>query len=207
MKAKSHLTVAAVISALIGVLIGNFIKNMPEYFGLSDLIGTIFIVFGIFILISSIPELIIAIARMGTILGTLSLISAFLSVAAGFILIFYHSKIIIPIIAAYLVIFPLVRIIFAPSRQHRRSALTALAPKIVLGILLIVFFPAASGLADKVFTLILTCIGWGTIAFSLLALLIFLFVLHVLPHIVKKKCSRDDSTIYLDDEDFNDKNN
>lgn len=207
MKPKSTLTAGAVISALIGVLIGNFIKNMPGYFGFSDLIGAIFTVFGVFILISSIPELIFAIARLGSLGGALSLVSASLGVISGFILIFYHSKIIIPVIAAYLVIFPLIRIIFARSREYRAEAFKALAPKIVLGILLIAFFPAASGIADKVFALILTCIGWGIIALSLIALLIFLIVLHASPHSGRKKRSKDDNTIYLDDEDFTDKNN
>ena len=202
MKQRSTLTAGAVISAVFGILIGILIRNLPSHFSLSDLVGVIFVIFGVFTLLSAIPEFFIAIGNLSSLAGKLSLISAGLGIASGVILIFYHNRIIIPIIAAYLVILPIFEIVCARPKEYRASRARALFPKIVLGVLLIVFFPAASGIADKLFALILTILGWVIIGVSVLILLISLISIYS----GKSKKSNSDGTIYLDDEDFNDKN-
>lgn len=203
MKAKTNLTAAAIICAIVGVLLGFFIKNFSASFSLSRLIEIIFIIFGVITLFSSIPEFFIAVANISSLPGKLSLISASIGVLFGFVMIFYHSRIIIPIIAAYLVIFPVVRILITRPKELRNMTAKALVPKIIIGILLIVFFPAASGLADTVFRVGLKIVGWAIIVISIVALVSFLIFLYARPKASKKA---DDGTIYLDDEDFNDKN-
>lgn len=203
MKQRSNLTAGAIISAAFGILIGILIRNLPSHFSLSDLVGVVFIIFGVFTLISAIPEFFLAASNLSSLTGKLSLISATLGIASGLILIFYHNRIIIPIIAAYLVIMPILEIVFSRPKEYRASRAKALLPKIILGVLLIVFFPAASGIADKIFALILTIIGWVIIGASVIILVISLISIHS----GKGKKQSDDGTIYLDDEDFNDKNN
>ena len=203
MKQRSNLTAGAIISATFGILIGMLIKNLPNHFSLSDLVGVLFVVFGVFTLISAIPEFFIAASNLSTISGKLSLISAGLGIASGLILIFYHNRIIIPIIAAYLVILPIFEIVCARPKEYRATRLRALFPKIVIGVLLVVFFPAASGIADKIFALILAVLGWVIIGASIVTLFVSLVTLYA----KKPRNKENDGTIYLDDEDFNDKNN
>lgn len=206
MKARSSLTAGAVISAIFGVLIGNFIKNLPEHFALSDIIGIIFTVFGVLCILSGIPTLVFGLTSLSTPVGKINFISALANLVFGVTLIFYHSDIILLAASAYLIVFPLCQIIFTRRGDSRRSAAKALVPKIVIGTLLIAFFPAAAGLANTAFAFILSCVGWAIIGISLLFLIVSLFVLYVRP-LYSKKHPKDDSTIYLDDEDFNDKNN
>lgn len=201
MKPRSNLTAGAIISAAFGVLIGILIKNLPSYVSLSDLVGVIFIVFGVFTLISAIPGFFIAAANLSSLGGKLSLISATLGIASGLILIFYHNRIIIPIIAAYLVIFPIFEIFCSGPKEFRAAKARALIPKIILGVLLVVFFPAASGIADKVFAVILSVLGWIIIVASVVILIVTLIALYAR----KPKNTEKDGTIYLDDEDFTDK--
>lgn len=203
MKPRSTLTAGAIISATFGILIGMLIKNLPSHFSLSDLVGVIFVVFGVFTLISAIPEFFIAATNLSSVGGKLSLISATLGIASGLILIFYHNRIILPIIAAYLVILPVFEIVCSRPKEFRAARARALLPKIILGVLLVVFFPAASGIADKIFAIILTVLGWIIIAASIIILAVTLISLYT----KKSKSTEKDRTIYLDDEDFSDKNN
>lgn len=203
MKSRSTLTAGAIISAAFGILIGILVKNLPNHFSLSDLIGVIFVVFGVFTLISAIPEFFIAASSLSSLGGKLMLVSASLGIASGLILIFYHNRIIIPIIAAYLVILPIFEIICSRPKEFRASKAKALLPKIIIGALLIAFFPAASGFADTVFAVILNIIGWIIIGASIIILVLTLVSLYA----KKQKKDKNDGTIYLDDEDFNDKNN
>ena len=203
MKQRSSLTAGAVISAAFGILIGILIRNLPSHFSLSDLVGIIFIIFGVFTLISAIPEFFLAASNLSSLAGKLSLISATLGIASGLILIFYHNRIIIPIIAAYLVIFPIFEIACSRPKEYRTARAKALLPKIILGVFLIAFFPAASGIADKIFALILTILGWVIIGVSVIILVISLITIYS----KNNKKDEKDGTIYLEDEDFNDKNN
>ncbi len=205
MKARSTLTAGAVISSVFGVLIGNFIKNMSGYFSLSDLINIIFAVFGVLSIISGLPSLIYGISFFALKSGKVSFFSSLVNLAFGAALIFYHSDILLFIACAYLVIFPLCQIIFTRKGNERRSVAKALAPRIIIGILIIAFFPITLGLADTVFSLILSCVGWAIIVISLIFLAVSLFALYINP-LFSKKSRKDSSTIYLGDEDFNEKN-
>lgn len=206
MKAKTHLTAGAVICALIGAAIGNLIKNLPDQLDLADIISAIFVVSGVFTLLSSIPDFVYAVICFGTFRGAVDLFSAAVSVISGFILIFLHDEIIVPIIAAYLIIFPLARILAGATKDEKRARFKRLFPKILTGALLLAFLPAVSGLADTVFDVILKWVGWGIIILSLLFLIISLLVIHLHPKFSEKK-KDDPNTIYVDGDDLNEKNN
>ena len=74
MKQRSNLTAGAIISAAFGILIGILIRNLPSHFSLSDLVGVVFIIFGVFTLISAIPEFFLAASNLSSLAGKLSLI-------------------------------------------------------------------------------------------------------------------------------------
>ena len=200
MKIKTHLTAATIICSLIGVAIGSVIKNLPESLSLADIISAIFVVCGIFTLISSVPDVFYAILCFGTFRGTVDLISAIFGVISGFVLIFLHDEIFVYIIVAYLIIFPLARILTGATKKEKRARFKRLSPKIFTGIILIAFLPVISGFADSVFSVLLYWLGWGVIVISLIYLVVSLLVIHLHPKLSKSK--DDPNTIYLDDDDF-----
>lgn len=204
MKIKTHLTAGAVICSLIGALIGGIIKNLPDQLDLADIISAIFVVTGVFTLISSIPDIVYAIICFGTFRGAVDLASAILGVASGFILIFLHDEILVYAIVAYLIIFPTVRILAGATKEEKKSRFKRLFPKIFTGILLIAALPAIAGLADTVFDIVLKWVGWGIIALSIVFLIVSLLVIHFHPKFSYKK-QDDPNTIYVDDKDFKEK--
>ncbi len=206
MKAKTHLTAGAVICAFIGAAIGDLIRKLPEHLDLADIISAIFVITGIFTLISSIPDIVYAVVCFGTFRGVVDIISAAISVISGFILIFLHDEIIVPIIAAYLIIFPLVRILAGATKEDKRARLRRLSPKILTGIILLALLPAVSGLADTVFGIILKWVGIAIIALSAVFLIVSLMLIHLHPKFSEKR-KEDSNTIYLGKDDFSEKNN
>ena len=191
------------ICALIGVAIGSLIKNLPESLDLTDIIRAIFVVSGIFTLLSSVPDVVYAIICFGTFRGTVDLISAVLGVISGFILIYLHDEIFVYIIVAYLIIFPIARILAGATKEEKRARFRRLSPKIFTGILLLAFLPVIAGLADAVFDTLLYWLGWGVIIISLIHLAISLFLIFLHPKFARSK--KDEDTIYLDGENFSEK--
>jgi hypothetical protein len=204
MKHRSTLTAGSVISAVVGILIGIFVKNLPDSMSFSELVGAIFVIVGVLSILSGIPGLVLGLSCSSTLVGKVNLVLSLLNLIFGFVLIFYHNEIVLLVVAAYLVIIPSLQIIFARGADMKKAAAKALAPRIVLGVLVIVFFNILSGAAEKVFEIALVCIGWVIIGISLLSLLTALFFLYVKPLFGRKRCA-DDGTIYLDDDDFNEK--
>lgn len=203
MKIKTNLTAATVICALIGVAIGSLIKSLPESLDLVNIIRAIFVVSGIFTLLSSIPDIVYAIICFGTFRGTVDLISAVLGVISGFILIYLHDEIFVYIIVAYLIIFPIARILAGATKEEKRARFKRLSSKIFTGVLLLAFLPVIAGLADTVFDALLYWLGWGIIILSLIYLVISLFIIHLYPKFARGK--RDKDTVYLDEDDFSEK--
>jgi hypothetical protein len=203
LKIKTNLTAATVICALIGVALGCLIKDLPESLDLVDIIRAIFVVSGIFTLVSSIPDVVYAVICFGTFRGTVDLISALLGEISGFVLIYLHDEIFVYIIVAYLIIFPLVRILAGATKEEKRARFKRLSPKIFTGVLLLAFLPVIAGLADAVFDTLLYWLGWGIIILSLIYLATSLFVIYLHPKFARSK--KDEDTIYLDGDDFSEK--
>ena len=203
MKTRTTLTAGSVICAALGAIIGSVIKDLPDYLSFSDLVDLFFVIFGIFILLSALPDLVGAIARFGTPRGILDLIACLISALVGTVMIFFHERFLVWMIAAYLIVFPILQLLISRSKDERRARLKRLVPKIVLGILFTVFLPLLSGLANTVFDLLLTVIGWVVIALSALFLVIALFLLYLRPLLKKKRKKHSNDIIYLDGEDFN----
>ena len=197
---KTHLTAATVICALMGVTIGAVIKSLPESLDLADIVRAIFVVSGISTILSSIPDIVYAVICFGTFRGAVDLVSALLGIISGFVLIYLHDEIFVYIIVAYLIIFPLVRILAGATKAEKRARFKRLFPKIFIGVLLLAFLPVIAGLADAVFDALLKWLGWAVIIISLIYLAVSLFMIYFHPKFAK---SRDnESTIYLDEDDF-----
>lgn len=108
----------------------------------SVIFDIILIVCGVFTLISAIPQLISAIKGFAEKqkIAVFDLIMSILTVAVGIMLIFYRNEIVMLVVGAYLLVFPLIRTLVARQKlQQLKSEL----PSMILGIVLMIVAPKA----------------------------------------------------------------
>ena len=86
-----------------------------------------------------------------------------IEIALGAAMIFYQGSILVALVAVYLIVFPLVRVLLADQKaeQFKRELL-----RIVLGVVLLVFVPSLVGAAFTLVHLLLVIGGWIVIALS-----------------------------------------
>lgn len=127
---RTSLTVAA-----IGVLIGLLLILIPVGF----LLDVVFFIMGIAIIVISLPALISLLPLRHTKVGNVSLICTALTVFAGFLMLFWHSSVLLIVVGVIMIVQPILSIISATDATAR---LKAEAPKLIIGIVLVVLGPA-----------------------------------------------------------------
>lgn len=127
---RTSLTVAG-----IGVLIGLLLIFLPIGF----LLDIVFFVMGIITIAVSLPALISLLPLRHTSVGNVSLICTALMVVAGFLMLFWHSSVLLIIVGVVMIAQPILAIASATDRQAR---LKAEAPKLIIGVILILLGPA-----------------------------------------------------------------
>ena len=98
--------------------------------------------------------------------GIIDFIFAAMGIVLGFMMIFEHGTIITLILGAYLIAFPIIRIVI--SMRAWADQLKKEWIKILIGALLLTFLPAVMNAADGVFSLVLLIAGCVIIGLSLL---------------------------------------
>jgi len=80
-------------------------------------------------------------------------------------MIFYQGTVLIALVAAYMIVFPLIRVLLANQKveQLKRELV-----RMVLGVVLLVFLPSLLGAAFEIVHLLLVIGGWTVIALSTL---------------------------------------
>lgn len=150
---RATLTVAA-----IGALLGLLLIVLPVGF----LLDFIFFVMGIVIIAVSLPALISLLPLRHTGVGRISLISTALMVAAGFLMIFWHSDVLLIIVGIVMIGQP----VFAIATSHdRQTRLKAELPKLIVGIVLLLLGPA------RTLDLLFDIAGIGLIVLSIVYLI------------------------------------
>ena len=127
---RTSLTVAA-----IGVLIGLLLILIPVGF----LLDVVFFIMGIAIIVVSLPALISLLPLRYTKVGNISLICTALTVFAGFLMLFWHSSVLLIIVGVVMIAQPILSIASAADRQAR---LKAELPKLIVGVILVLLGPA-----------------------------------------------------------------
>lgn len=165
---KKNLLIARIVVMVIGILVGVLLLVLGGILT-PETIGTIIkwglIIYGIFIIIGNIPGLISGIANVNKAAGVFDLICSILGIALGVVMIFYHGSILVALVAAYLIVFPLIRVLLAKQKveQLKRELV-----RIILGVVLLVFVPSLVGAAFTLVHLLLVIGGWVVIALSTL---------------------------------------
>lgn len=175
---RHGLSRATLIVAAIGALLGLLLIVIPVDF----LLNLIFFVMGIVIIAVSLPAFISLLPLRHTTAGRISLISTAVVVAAGFLMIFWHSDVLLIIVGIAMIGQPIFAIATSDDRQTR---LKAELPKLIVGIVLLVLGPA------KTLDLLFDIAGIGLIVLSIVYL-IWMYV------VIKKSQNTTGARIFVD---------
>ena len=165
---KKNLIVSRVVSMIIGVLVGVLLLVLAALLKPSTVATIIYwglVVYGIFIIIGNIPGLVTGIANIKTPEGVVNVILSVLGIAMGALLIFNQSVVIVWIVACYMIVFPIVRILVS-KKGTRGEAFRRELLRMILGVLLLVFLPALMNAAFELIHWVLLIAGWVTIVLS-----------------------------------------
>jgi hypothetical protein len=164
---KKNLLIARIAVMVIGILVGVLLLVLggiltPETVG--AIIHWGLIIYGIIIIIGNIPGLISGIANIHKAAGVFDLICSILGIALGVAMIFYQGSILVALVAIYLIVFPLIRVLMANKKgeQFKRELL-----RIVLGVLLLVFVPNWTEAISNVLQILFFVCGGAVIVLSL----------------------------------------
>lgn len=163
---KKNLLVARIAVMIIGILTGVLLLVLGAILKPSTVATIIhwgLIIYGVIIVIGNIPGLVSGIANVHKAAGVFDLVCSVLGIALGVAMIFYQGTVLVALVAAYLIVFPLVRVLMAEQKleQLKREAL-----RMILGVVLLVFVPSLVGAAFTLVHLLLVVSGWVVIALS-----------------------------------------
>ena len=146
---------ATMTIAGIGILIGLLLIIIPVGF----LLDVVFFIMGIATIVVSLPALLSLLPLRHTRVGKVSLVCTALMVIAGFLMLFWHSNILLIVVGVVMIAQPILAIANAIDRQAR---LKAELPKLIIGIVLVLLGPANA--IDTLFDIA----GVGLIVLSIL---------------------------------------
>ena len=123
------------VIAGIGVLLGLLLILIP----ISFLIDLVFFIMGIATIVVSLPALISLLPFRNTKVGNISLICTALMVFAGFLMLFWHSSILLVGVVILMIAQPILAIV---NSTDRKAKCKAELPKLIIGAVLILLGPA-----------------------------------------------------------------
>ncbi len=165
---KKNLIVARTVAMIIGVLLGVLLLVLGNVLTPETVVKIIdigLIIYGIIVIIGNIPGLVSGAANIHKPAGVFDLVASIIGIALGVTMVFYQGAFIVILVAVYLILFPLVRVLLAPDKgeQFKRELL-----RMVLGVVLLIFLPALFDAAFTVVHLLLVIAGWFVIGLSVL---------------------------------------
>lgn len=125
------LVTVASIGLLVGVL---FLVLRAEL-----LLKIVSVVLGIVTLLSAVPDLVSGLIHISTRYGVISFVLALITGVIGVVLIFSHETLVFVLLGIFLILLPVLKLIFA---DDRRRMLRRALPQILLGVVLLLVGPA-----------------------------------------------------------------
>ncbi len=191
-KTKKSVLAEIIISLVFGLIFGGLLLFLSNL-GADTIIKWVLIVTGIIIAVTNIAPLIRGIVNLvhkekGGLFDTI--VSA-IAIALGIVMIVYQNAIVSTIItvllAIYLIVLPIIRIVIAPSKKEQLSKEWL---RILIGAILIVFLPALLGAADAIISILLLIAGIVIIVLTVLS-----FVLSLIAYIKASKQAADEAPV------------
>ncbi len=163
---KNNRIASRVISMILGVLMGVVLVVIGSVVKAETLVWLALVVWGIIVIIGNIPGLIYAIANLKAKGAIFDLIASIVGVLLGVGLIVSQNNVITVILAAYMIVFPVIRIILAKTAWAEQLSRELL--RIILGVVLLVFGGTLLGVGYTILNLLLSIIGWVIIALTVI---------------------------------------
>ena len=191
---KNNRIASRVISMILGVLIGVALVVVGSVVKAETLIWLAFVIWGVVVVIGNIPGLIYAIANIKTKGAIFDLIASVIGILLGLGLIFSQNEIITIILAAYMIVFPVIRIVLAKSAWAEQLGREIL--RIILGVVLLVFGGTIFAVGMDILNLLLSIIGWVVIALT-----VILGTVAIIKIATEKEAQPADAPIYVEGEE------
>ena len=163
---KNNRIATRVISMILGILMGVALVILGSVVKAETLVWLALIVWGVIVIIGNIPSLIYSIANLKAKGAIFDLIASIVGILLGVGLIVSQSNVITFILAAYMIVFPVIRIILAKSAWAEQLGREIL--RIILGVVLLVFGGTLVGVGMTILNLLLSIIGWVVIALAVI---------------------------------------
>ena len=163
---KNNRIATRVISMILGILMGVALVILGSVVKAETLVWLALVVWGVIVIIGNIPSLIYAIANIKAKGAIFDLIASIVGILLGVGLIVSQSNVITFILAAYMIVFPVIRIILAKSAWAEQLGREIL--RIILGVVLLVFGGTLVGVGMTILNLLLSIIGWVVIALAVI---------------------------------------
>lgn len=163
---KNNRIASRVISMILGVLIGVALVILGSAVKAETLVWLALVVWGVIVIIGNIPSLIYSIANIKSKGAIFDLIMSIVGILLGVGLIVSQSQVITVILAAYMIVFPIIRIVLAKSAWAEQLGREIL--RIILGVVLLVFGGTLLAIGMDILNLLLSVIGWVVIALAVI---------------------------------------
>lgn len=163
---KNNRIANRVISMIMGILMGAILIVLGSVVGAETLVWLALVVWGVIIIVGNVPALIYSIANIKEKGGVFDLVMSVIGILLGVGLIVSQNQVITVILAAYMIIFPVIRILLAKANwaeQLKREAL-----RIILGVVLMIFGGTLLGVGATILNLLLSIIGWVIVALTVI---------------------------------------
>ena len=161
---KNNRIANRVISMILGILMGVILVIIGSIIKAETLVWLALVIWGVLIIVGNIPGLIYSIANIKSKGAIFDLIISAVGILLGVGLIVSQNQVVTVILAAYMIVFPVVRIILAKAswaEQLKRELL-----RIILGVVLLVFGGTLLGVGYTILNLLLKVIGWVVIGIT-----------------------------------------
>ena len=191
---KNNRIATRIISMILGVLIGVALVVLGSVVKAETLVWLALVVWGVIVIIGNIPGLIYAIANLKAKGAIFDLIASIIGILLGLGLIFSQSDVITVILAAYMIVFPVIRIVLAKSAWAEQLGREIL--RIILGVVLLVFGGTILAVGYTILNLLLSIIGWVVIALT-----VILGIVAIIKIATEKAPKSEGGTLYVEYEE------
>lgn len=191
---KNNRIATRIISMILGVLIGVALVVLGSVVKAETLVWLALVVWGVIVIIGNIPGLIYAIANLKAKGAIFDLIASIIGILLGLGLIFSQNKVITVILAAYMIVFPIIRIVLAKSAWAEQLGREIL--RIILGVVLLVFGGTILAVGYTILNLLLSIIGWVVIALT-----VILGIVAIIKIATEKAPKSEGGTLYVEYEE------
>ena len=191
---KNNRIATRIISMILGVLIGVALVVLGSVVKAETLVWLALVVWGVIVIIGNIPGLIYAIANLKAKGAIFDLIASIIGILLGLGLIFSQNEVITVILAAYMIVFPIIRIVLAKSAWAEQLGREIL--RIILGVVLLVFGGTILAVGYTILNLLLSIIGWVVIALT-----VILGIVAIIKIATEKAPKSEGGTLYVEYEE------